>query len=108
MLQLQVILLSLFVNIDVIIRAVTTDPTFSLFIGNSDFDSMSIMQTFMASSTGRTLCVNITIIDDTIYEGDEQFLVTFGNNLPDPSLAGVGPITQACVTIQDDDGQLVS
>ena len=90
-----------------IIRAVTTNPIFSLLIGDSDFDSTSIMQTFTASSTGRTLCVNITIIGDTIYEGDEQFLVTFGNSLPDPSLAGVGPITQACVTIQDDDGQLI-
>ena len=88
-----------------IIRAVTTDPFFSL-IGNGDFDSMSKMQTFAASSTGSMLCVNITLIGDSIYEGDEQFLVKFGN-LPN-SQAEVGPITQACITISDDDGRLIS
>ena len=66
---------------------------------------MSITLTFEASSTGSMLCVNITIIGDTIYEGDEQFLVTFGN-LPN-SQAGVGPFTQACITIRDEDGQLI-
>ena len=66
---------------------------------------MSITQTFAASSAGSMLCVNITIIGDSIYEGDEQFLVTFGN-LPN-SQAGVGPIDQACITIRDDDGQFI-
>lgn len=65
-----------------------------------------MMQTFEASSTGSMMCVNITIIGDTIYEGDEQFLVTFGN-LPN-SQAGVGSITQACITIRDEDGQLIA
>ena len=63
------------------------------------------MQTFEASSTGSMLCVNITLIPDSVYEDDEQFLVTFGN-LPN-SQAGVGPITQACITIRDDDGWLI-
>ena len=61
------------------------------------------MQTFDVSSMGSMLCVNITIIEDFIYEDDEQFLVIFGN-LPN-SQAGVGPINQTCITIMDDDGQ---
>ena len=75
----------------------------SLLPGDSDFDSRSRMQTFEAALTGSMLCVNITIIEDSIYEDDEQFLVTFGN-LPN-SQAGVGSITQTCITIRDDDGQ---
>ena len=71
-------------------------------IGDSDFDSRPRMQTFVASSMGARLCVNITIIGDIIYEGDEQFLVTFGN-LPN-NQTGVGPINQTCITIRDNDG----
>ena len=48
--------------------------------------------------------MNIPILDDITFEGDEQFLVTFGN-LPNDQV-GVGRINQACVTIQDDDSQL--
>ena len=60
--------------------------------------------TFQPSATGGRLCVNIPILDDITFEGDEQFLVTFGN-LPNDQV-GVGRINQACVTIQDDDSQL--
>ena len=89
----------------IIIRAVTTDPVFLSLIGNSDFDSMSRMETFEASSTGSMLCVNITLIGDSVYEGDEQFLVNLTNS---QMQARVGPITQACITIRDDDGRLIS
>ena len=53
---------------------------------------------------GSRLCANISLIEDTTYEGNEQFLVTFGN-LPDVA-AGVfvGLINQTCITILDDDG----
>ena len=64
------------------------------------------MQTFAASSIGARLCVNITIIGDTFNEGDEQFLVTFGN-LPN-NQAAVGPINQTCITIRDDDSKWTS
>ena len=50
-----------------------------------------------------TTCVDIGIIDDVIFEGDEQFLVTFGSISSDQ--VDVGPISQACVTIVDDDGE---
>ena len=72
------------------------------FIGNSDYRSTPQSQTFMANATGNTLCVNIAIIDDTLDEFDEQFLVRFGN-LPNAQ-ARLGPIPEACITITDDDG----
>ena len=52
------------------------------------------------------VCINITILDDHVYEGDEQFLVMFGN-LPNAE-AGVGLIQQACVTIVDDESELLN
>lgn len=61
---------------------------------------MSVL--FDTTNTNR-VCVNIPIIEDILYEGDEQFLVTFGN-LPSAQ-AGVGRIGQACVTIVEDDSQ---
>ena len=67
-----------------------------------DFDASPRMQTFEASPTGGVLCVNFTINEDSTYEGDEQFLVMFGN-LPTNEV-GVGPINQSWVTIKDNDG----
>ena len=58
--------------------------------------------TFVTTNTSSRLCADIDIIGDDVYEGDEQFLVTFGN-LPNDR-AEVGVIGQACVTILDDDG----
>ena len=55
---------------------------------------------FDTTNTSRT-CVDIPIVEDILYEGNEQFLVRFGN-LPSAQ-AGVGLISQACVTIVDDD-----
>ena len=48
--------------------------------------------------------MNIAIIDDTLDEFDEQFLVRFAN-LPNAQ-ARLGPIPEACITITDDDGKL--
>ena len=79
---------------------------FNFLTDNNDFDARTKMQTFEASSTGGMLCVNITIISDTIYEGDEQFLVMFGN-LPNNE-TGVGFISQSCITILDDERKLIS
>ena len=61
-------------------------------------------QTFSSSSMGNQLCANIELIDDTLYEGNEQFIVEF-INVPDPAnRVGLGAISQACVTIVDNDG----
>ena len=69
--------------------------------GDVDFDADNRTLFFEIRNTSSRLCVDIDIIGDVIYEGDEQFLVTFGN-LPSDQ-AEVGAIGQACVTILDDD-----
>ena len=60
--------------------------------------------TFMRSDESGQLCANIEVIDDKNYESDEVFVVKF-TNVPDAdNRVELGPIGQACVTIQDDDG----
>ena len=63
--------------------------------------NITVTEFFETTNTSSRLCVNIDIVRDIVYEGDEQFLVTFGN-LPS-NQAEVGVFEQACVTIQDDD-----
>ena len=70
--------------------------------GNNDFLSSPITQTFQASHMDTKHCAKITLIGDTIYEGDEQFLVIFGN-LPN-SDAEIGQINETTIIILDDDG----
>ena len=72
------------------------------YAGNSDFDGSNTILLFDTTSSNR-LCFDPQIIGDTLYEGDEQFLLTFGN-LPNDE-ADVGAIAQACVTIVDDDSK---
>ena len=62
------------------------------------------MTVFFNTTNSSTVCIDVPIVGDTLYEGNEQFLVTFGN-LPNAE-ANIGPIEQACVTIVDDDGKL--
>ena len=51
------------------------------------------------------MCVDIPIVDDSISEEDEQFLVEISNQ---PSGVSVGIIGIANVVIKDDDGMLVN
>ena len=49
------------------------------------------------------VCFNTTVINDDIaLEGDEQFRVIFGET----DKASVGSISEACVTIREDDGTM--
>ena len=57
---------------------------------------------FVASPVGNQLCVNISIFGDILYEGNEQFVVRFVNVPDAANRVGVGAISQACVTINDD------
>jgi hypothetical protein len=68
-----------------------------------DFDSNRTTLFFNTTSSD-TLCFDPQIIGDALYEGNEQFLLTFGN-LPNEE-ANAGPIEQACVTIVDDDSKI--
>ena len=74
-----------------------------MYVGDSDFDSSDITLLFNTTSSNR-LCFSLQIIGDTLYEGNEQFLLIF-DNLPSDE-AEVGAIEQACVTIVDDDSKI--
>lgn len=79
-------------------------PLFLPFSGDNDFDLKELSATFIASTAGNKLCVDIPIISDVVYEGNEQFIVKFVNVPDAANRVGVGAISQACVTIIDDDG----
>ena len=68
---------------------------------NSDYVEVERSQTFVASTVGNQLCVDIPLIGDSIYEGNEQFVVKFVNVPDAANRVGVGAISQACVTIND-------
>ena len=80
--------------------------TFSENAGDQDYSiEPEIPQFAIDENTvaGELICVPITIIDDTIaLEGEEQFSLFFAG-LPNEE-AQVGPISQVCVSILDDDG----
>ena len=64
-----------------------------------DFTPGTLSVTFPASSTSATLCVDIPLEDNSVYEGPEHFLVRF-TNLPTDNTAA-GAISETCVTILD-------
>ena len=72
----------------------------------SDFQPLSEVLTIPSTTTvGTTVCQNITvtILGDTVEEGDESFTVTVSATSPNT----ITPITAATVTILDDgDGTL--
>ena len=71
-----------------------------------DFSIASGDESFILDTTtsGSKLCVPIAIIDDKIaLEGEEQFTLFFAG-LPNDE-AQVGPNSEVCVSILDDDGE---
>ena len=54
-----------------------------------------------ASSGPGETCFDIDIIDDSIFENDEEFLVNF--QIPPGSDAQIGTVASTCVRIIDDD-----
>ena len=79
--------------------------TCTYFAENTDFVAVEEEFTFDVSEGATTVCFDININDDSVYEGNEQFLVVFGDISSDR--VDIGPISQACVTIIDDDGESV-
>ena len=53
---------------------------------------------------GGRFCIDLSIIDDTIIEDQEQFELYF-ENLPS-DFATVGDIDTVCITIDDNDGNM--
>lgn len=64
-----------------------------------DFPVVPYTLTFPASTMMGVQCADIIIDTDALYEGPEQFLVTFTDAMPGG--ANVGAISQTCVVIVD-------
>lgn len=72
--------------------------------GNSDFDSSEQIVPFARLDNSNRECARILIIDDFLFEGDEEFLLRiqpFSN-----SQIMRGAVPEACVTILEDDSKL--
>ena len=66
-----------------------------------DYVSGPYNVTFLAGVTSVSL--KITVVDDKIFESDENFHLNICNSLPD--CVTVGDINQTTVTIKDNDGE---
>ena len=77
------------------------------FISTAGQDYSTVVQqvTIPASTGPSKVCFNINITDDSISEGNEDFLVSF--QLPPNSDAVPGPTSSTTVTIVDDDGERI-
>ena len=73
---------------------------FHLFLlAGEDFSALSASRTFQPGQTGSE-CVPVTVVDDAIPEGTEQFTLTLSSADPDVSPSSV--LAQG--TIEDNDG----
>ena len=61
----------------------------------------SMTVTVQASSDPGQTCFDIDIIDDSVFENDEEFLVSF--QIAAGSGAQIGAVDSTCVRIIDDD-----
>ena len=75
----------------------------NLILIDDDFNCTSCAVNFPINATSATL--NITLIDDTVYEGNESFTVTIDPSSKLPPNVTVGVTNEATVTIVDDDGK---
>ena len=55
------------------------------------------------SDDGATQCIDVSIMEDTVFEGDETFTVTLSSTNPRVMLEN----DETTVTITDDEGQAV-
>ena len=55
------------------------------------------------TSNGDSQCIEVTVTDDDIFEGDQQFTVTVDSASPS-SVASIGSPNSLTVTIQDNNG----
>ena len=75
----------------------------STALSSFDYISVSSAEVFTAGSTDNTTrCVDITIIDNNVLEGDKTFTVALTTADPDVMLLSAG---ETVVTITDNDGK---
>ena len=64
---------------------------------------MSLTITIPVSDNGSVFCIDLLIVEDSVFENDEQLELIF-QNLPS-EYATVGDIDTVCVTVTDNDGK---
>ena len=69
---------------------------------DGDYNSATLMLTFVPSSDRQRVCGNVSINDDRLDEPNEQFSVRITQ--VSSSSVMIGPNSESCVTIIDDDG----
>ena len=76
-------------------------------MNGSDYEAISTTTTFAAGSTdAETQCLNVTITEDALVEGDETFIVTMTL-----LTTGVGVTTEndmSAITVMDNEGTTVN
>ena len=78
----------------------------ALFADGTDYLILTMLNFAIEPTSVRRHCIGLSILQDTIGEGTEQFEFYF-ENLPN-EMAGVGTPATTCVNIIDDDGKLRS
>lgn len=68
-----------------------------------DYDGSPQQVTIPASAGSSEVCFNIPVINDSISERDEEFLVSF--QVPPDSGVKAGPLNSTRVSIIDDDSE---
>ena len=69
---------------------------------DGDYNSTTLMLTFVPSSDRQRVCGKVSIYDDRLDEPNEQFSVRITQ--VSSSSVMIGPNSESCVTIIDDDG----
>ena len=72
-----------------------------MYIAGVDYVARSMTVTVPASSGPGQTCFDIDILDDSVFENDEEFLVSF--QIEAGSDAQIGAVASTCVRIIDDD-----
>ena len=77
----------------------TVSPT----VEGEDFTVVLPVALIFNTDSGDRLCFEISIIEDDIYEEDQQFIVNITSVSPS-SAAGIGPISSVIKTIRENQG----
>ena len=81
-------------------------PILALFADGADYSILTPLNFAIEPTSDRRHCIGLSILQDEISEGTEQFEFYF-ENLPN-AMAGVGTPATTCVNIIDGDGKLRS
>ena len=80
---------------------------YTVIMEDTELMSRNISLTFLDGSTNQTQCVSIPITNDTFLEGDHNFTIDI-ISAGSPPHAEIGAQSNAAVTIQDDESELMA